>query len=316
LFGGLSLQAGADDCQIEAAPGRAQGATVYTDKNGSIADPEKVRQRNAAVLPLRNFVTHASQRVDSDSHAQQECAMNNMVAWAKGKALLESPADFNGQRERLEYALPLEILAVKLKARGFEIDPLKSWLGDLAHAVSKDFESLSRVGNLYVWSGAAAAAHAMLSRDEASKKYADKVWAFAIQSIRSDGYISQELNRAGRATVYHLYNLSAILTLNAFRAALGEELKPTERAAILKLAEKIGNALCDPAEIEKASGHAQEKFAFASGDFSHSFYGTAAFANGVLPDPILGKCGPKTAPNDSPLFGGDFAKLRAIMVKQ
>ena len=309
LSSGFALGAELNPCPTYPVPSKAEGATIYKDKAGSIADPEKVRQRNEKVAPLRKFVTEASQRVDSDQHADQECAFKMMQGWAQGHALLDDPDDFNGQRERLEYALPLNVIAIKLKARGFKIDSLNGWLGDLTHGVMRDFAKLNHVGNLYIWSGTVAASFGVLSGEEDSKHYEDKVWEFGIQSIRSDGYIDRELKREGRATLYHMYNFSALLTLQTFRGALGEALSAGDRAALKRLSDRVAGALCDPTGIAAAAGgHNQEKFAFSSGDFVHCSSGIAAFGKILSDGPPFGRCGPQVLPQGFPVLGGRFDK--------
>jgi poly(beta-D-mannuronate) lyase len=118
----------------------------------------------------------------------------------------------------------LNIIALKLKASGINIDSVLGWLGELNNAVISYFGRRGRADNLNCWSGVNAASYCVLSGDRLAKQYEDTVWNQSIQAIRPDGFVDTELARRGRAAHYHEYFLSALITMHAFRKALGEPL--------------------------------------------------------------------------------------------
>jgi poly(beta-D-mannuronate) lyase len=297
----------ADNCPDDATVARVDATPVYSDAQGSVVDPAKLRFHEQQILPLRNFVTDASRRADSTDPAQRECALAMMRDWAKNRAMEVPPADFGGLRELERFGISLNIIALKLRADGLDIGPLLGWLGELNRIVIGRFESRDRVDNLYVWSGVAAASYALLSRDDGARRHADDVWKKGLAAIRPDGFVDSELRRGSRALLYHVYDLSALLTLRAFRTALGETNSDQDQVSLARLADRVGASLCDPSSMATASGSATQEKTPAI-----EFAPIVAFA-GNLSGPRLLGCAPEGIPKSDPILGGEFDKTAAIL---
>jgi poly(beta-D-mannuronate) lyase len=297
----------AGGCPIDPPLVQVVAEGIYSDPKGSIVDPEKLHQHAQDVLPLRKFVTDASERADSSDRAQQECALQMMLGWAKSRAMTTPPADFGGSRELERFTITLNIIALKLRADSLDIEPLRDWLGTLNREVIAGFAPLSRVGNLYIWSGVAAASYALLYKDEQSLRYESDVWKYGIASIRADGFVDRELQRGARALLYHVYNLSALMTLRAFREALGEPTTSRERDALRRMADRVGASLCDSSAIAAASGGGTQE-----SPPTIEFAPIVAFA-GDLASPHLLGCAPSNIPKTDPILGGQFEKTIAIL---
>jgi len=310
----------ADSCPDEPAVPRVDSTKFYADAKGSVVETDKVRERNKLILPLRTFVTDASVRADSADRAEQECALHMMLEWAKAKSMEEAPADIAGEHDRQLFTISLNIITLKLRAAGLKIDPLLGWLGDLNHEVIDYFDHRHQVAtaahrpdagwapvdNLYVWSGVNAASYAVLSADREAKRYEDKVWSQAIEAIGPEGYLESELRRGARALTYHVYDLSAILTLYAFRQALSEPLSVDERAAIMRLVDRVGNALCDPSGMAAAAGNVpQEKVTPLVFSPGHTL--EPDFSN-----PQIRSC-LANIPATDPMFGGNLENTARIL---
>jgi len=289
--------------QVEAVP-------IYSDAKGSVVDADNLRLHEQQILPLRNFVTDASSRADSDDRGERECALRMMRDWAKTGAMAQPPADFNGLRELERFTISLNIIALKLRADGLDIAPLLDWLGTLNHTVIQRFENRNMVDNLDVWSGVAAASFALLSGDDVARRHEDTVWKQGIAAIRPDGFVNSELRRGARALSYHVYDLSALLTLNAFRSALGEPISAQDRAALARLVDRVGSSLCEPSAMTAAAGGmTQEKVR------PIVFAPIAAFA-GNFADARMRSCGASDIPITDPILGGDLNKTAAILANR
>jgi poly(beta-D-mannuronate) lyase len=297
----------AGDCPVDPPLAQVVAGAIYSDPKGSIVDPEKLHQHAQEILPLRKFVTDASERADSSDRAQQECALQMMRDWAMSRAMATPPADFGGSRELERFTIALNVIALKLRADGLDVEPLRDWLGTLNHEVTAKFAPSSSVGNLHVWSGVAAASYALLYKDEQSRSYENTVWKYGISAIRPDGFVDRELQRGARALLYHVYNLSALVTLRAFRGALGEADTPPERDALRRMTDRVGAALCDPSTIAAASGVGTQDPPPAI-----EFAPIVAFA-GDRASPHLLDCAPSNIPNTDPILGGQFGKTAAIL---
>jgi poly(beta-D-mannuronate) lyase len=295
------------DCPSEPAPPVAEAQAFYADAKGSVVDSRRLRQQLASIAPIRRFVTEASARADSADRSDRACALGMLESWARGRALLEEPGEFAGMRERQRWAIALNVVALKLRAGGADISPLLGWLGELNRAVMRDFGRRNRADNLNAWSGVTAASFAVLQGDREARSYADLAWRQGIGAIRPDGYIDTELARGGRALLYHAYYLSALMTLQGFRHALGDETNARDRAALERLASRVGDGLCDSSVMAAASrGGPQEKVAILE------LGPIAAFAGG-LGGPDLLKCAPPEIPRTDPVMGGDLPRTARIL---
>jgi poly(beta-D-mannuronate) lyase len=294
-------------CPDDAIVSRVEAAPVYADVQGSVVDPAKLHLHEQQILPLRNFVTDASKRADSPDRNDRVCALRMMREWADARAIETPPSDFGGLRELERFSIALNVIALKLRADGMDIEPLLDWLGNLNRIVTGRFGAQSRVNNLYIWSGVAAASYALLSGDVASRRYENDVWRQGIAAIRADGFVDSELRRGERALLYHVYDLSALLTLRAFRAALGESDSAQEHASLARLVERVGSSLCDRSEIATASGSAVQE-----SPRTIEFAPIIAFA-GDFASPRFLRCAPPDIPNTDPILGGRFDKLAAIL---
>jgi poly(beta-D-mannuronate) lyase len=295
------------ECPDDPSIIRVEAEPIYSDPKGSIVDPEELHRHAQQIMPLRKFVTDASQRADSASRNAQGCALSMMSAWAKAEAMAAAPTDFGGLRELERFTISLNVIALKLRADGLKIDPLLDWLGNLNHTVIDRFAERGRVDNLYVWSGVSAASYALLKVDDPARRYEGAVWIRAVSAIRPDGFVDSELRRGARALSYHAYDLSALLTLRALRTALGERLNGEDRTAVMRLVDRVGSSLCDPSQIVTASGGiAQEK------SRAIEFAPLIAFA-GDLADGRLSRCGPPDIPTSDPILGGNLDRTAAIL---
>jgi poly(beta-D-mannuronate) lyase len=316
----INVAAHADGCPDEPAVPRVDSTKFYSDAKGSVVAADKAHERNQLIQPLRTFVTDASARADSADHAEQECALQMMLVWAKGKSMEEAPADIAGEHDRQLFAISLNIITLKLRAAGLKIDPLLGWLGEVNRDVTGYFEHRNQVStaahrpdagwapvdNLYVWSGVNAASYAVLHDDRDARRYEDKVWGGAIEAIGPDGYLESELRRGARALTYHVYDLSAILTMLAFRQALSEPVTPTERAAITRLVERVGSALCDPSAMAAKAGNVtQEKVVPLVFSPGHTL--APDFSNEQIRS-----CLPNI-PTTDPMFGGNLENTAKIL---
>jgi poly(beta-D-mannuronate) lyase len=286
---------------------RIEGENFYSDKKGSVVDPDKLDRHFQLTLPLRNFVYEASGRADSADADDRECALIMMLEWADAGAMTEQPSSFIGRRERQRYTIVLNIIALKLQAAGLDIAPLLGWLAELNDAVIGDFAKLENVGNLYVWSGVCAASFAVLGGDDISSRYESKVWRHSLQLIREDGYVASEMARGALALSYHVYYLSALLSLRAFRDTLGKLTGDEEEASLARLIAFVGRALHDPSAIGIMSGiSAQEEIPI------RHFAPIVAFGANLLQPEILSGI-PTETPRTDALVGGDLLHTAAIL---
>lgn len=254
-----------DDCEIIPPIRSLLGVQAYFDPKDSIIDPEKGLQNNRAQQRVREFLSGIERSVDDASTFH--CARLRLSYWAEAGAMLDAPQGetwrdrFEALIRRQQYALGLNILALKMRSRGEALDPaLTEWLRALTGAAIQLWNNKPRKGNLYVWSGVTAASWAAVgSNAREFELYADRAWHEAISEIRLDGFVDSELRRGRLALTYHRYYLSAVLMLRQFRLYAGRRITVVETNSIRRLSKRIGSGLCDPQPFIILSGEEQKQ---------------------------------------------------------
>ena len=191
---------------------------MYKDARNSIPDTAKERYNSEQSAVVTNFMNYIAKALDAPigqgDSAAIACAYKAFGSWAAAAALTEQPKHYNlgGTVKRDQILIGLDLLALKFRAMGYSINStMVNWLHTLNDQSIDYYQHASNRGNLYVWSGAAAALFALIDRDSKSLQYQDQVWWDALSKIRDDGTIDGEMARGQRALIYHIYSFSATL---------------------------------------------------------------------------------------------------------
>jgi poly(beta-D-mannuronate) lyase len=295
-----------------------QGATFYVDPKGSKVDHAAEQENNDRQAPVFSFLSYIFESVDgAPSYSKiadlsPACANTLLEAWAKAGAL-RTTNDANGAYsrqggiDRQSMIRSFVIVALKLKQNGQTLGPdVVPWLGRLVDDNNRSWQKNNLRGNLYYWSGATAAAYALLSGDPASLAFQNQVWADAMAAIRPDGTLPSELTRGSRALIYHQYALSALLTLRAARQALHATQTPEDARKLRLLADRVGASLCHPEQMAALAHVAQEEM---PGEWG---YREIAAFGGDLLGPDWSRCGVKVQNFIDQGNGGDQRRTRAM----
>lgn len=245
---------------------------------------------------MRSFIGSISAVADSHGADERKCAIENLAKWAQASALLRSPTNFEGHRQRIRYATALNVAAVKLGVSRQRHAEIVDWLSTLSVEVTEDFarhrELRGSADNLYVWSGVAAASFLLLEKNASLERYAKHVWEDAIVSVQPNGSVALELKRGTRSTPYHLYYLSAALWLRHFLRV--DDGQP----ALDRLKAYISSRICGPdLDPHRLPSSISAEYVRAVDD--------AYWRQ-------LRDCGVKHTDLQSPLFGGDMAATFAL----
>jgi hypothetical protein len=292
------------------------GEGIYTDLRGSNANPAAVKRNEESSAGVTRFMRYAEQALDNPGtgpgHATQACAHAAFRQWAAAGALTGKPPEFNrvGGIEDRQFAIGLNVIALKFKAAGYPIDAtILGWLRRLADQNMTYFRGGSVEGNLAKWSGANLALFAVLSHDPAALQYQDQVWRAGISTIRPDGMIVAELRRGDHSLFYHNFSLSAMLLHRAARQVLGYPASPADLDRLKLLAAMIGRALCDPNVLE---GPAQTTTLSKPKDWGYRI--PVAFGRDVL-TPDWSRCGIGNPRGTDVSFGGDEERTAAMLLQ-
>lgn len=239
---------------------RIEGLEIYGDAAGSISDPERER-RNAemrAGLTAYLRLLHETYDPSSTHGLGKHCADIAIAQWVAANALLTRPTSSTPRVERVLAAVALNALFLKRSQAGHPSSvEERAWLRDLTAAVAQDYNRDSMANtqfyrnNVYFWSMAAQGLHAVLTHAPIFVARSEQGWQDAMRRIDADGYIEPELKRGRRALIYHQFAYSALLILRQTRYTLGLPVSAADQAAMKRLSDAIGRALCDPSDMAR-----------------------------------------------------------------
>jgi poly(beta-D-mannuronate) lyase len=192
-----------------------QANRYYIDAASSVVDPELRLRNDAAVKPLRDFRRALARQSDP-------CAVEWLVAWAEGDALLGRMSSNQAHYERkwTLAALGTEYLKLKpLEPQRRAIDP---WLRRVADEVQRFAESRTK-NNHYHWAGLAVGTVGAATASPAHWDFARRVFRDGCAEIRPDGTLPLELARKSLALHYHKFALEPLAKLAEIAAARGED---------------------------------------------------------------------------------------------
>lgn len=237
------------------------GVHWYADAAGSIVDRDKRRRHELALKPLYDFLTVVARGADAAFTGgptdDLDCAVAHLRAWAADDALTDRPTTIVPLAEQTIAAVGLHLAALKLRNAGRSTE-VEDWLGRVAEAIVRTYETNSQRANLYAWAGVVAAANDVLSGTDRFRTFHDRVWREATAKVRSDGHVDAELSRAGRALIYHNYLRGGLALLHRLRSLRGIEASAEEVAALDRLQAVVNGSACDPTSIAERAGTAQE----------------------------------------------------------
>ncbi|MCC7049175.1 MAG: alginate lyase family protein [Alphaproteobacteria bacterium] len=305
----------ADQCPTFAPVMYLELVGIYTDPAQSVVDHQAEQKNTEVTRSVDDFMRYVETAVDGSSGksdaAMLACAFSAYRSWAVAGALTGEPPKYNrdGAAKRAQYIVGLNILALKFKAAGAPADgQILAWLRALNHKNMDAYLRGTNRGNLYAWSGAAAAVFALLDHDRKALDYQDQVWRQTIAAIRDDGTIDGEMVRGRRALIYHMFSFSATLVLQEARRALRYRDEPSDVARVKLLADQIGRSLCDPRFLEERARAAQE----VPGDWAYRI--PIGFGKNVLGENWT-RCGRPNSDLSDPTLGGNAHESAAVMRK-
>jgi poly(beta-D-mannuronate) lyase len=263
------------------------GIAFYADAKGSKPDPKREAANQKIQAPVYAFMGYVEKAVDAPGDPQaMSCALSEFDRWAKAGALTGKPGDTEARVSRVFMVTGLNLIALKFEMRGAHLSPQTlTWLTTLTHEIAEDYKDFR--GNVYEWTGGAAAVLALMTRDTQAMQYQNDVWHNSLALIQPDGFLPAELARGSRALIYHGTALSGLLILKDARARLGEAENTADISRLKRLADATGAALCNPAQLAKLAGAKQEMpgdwgFRVPYG-FSDNFLSQDWFRCGVTP---------------------------------
>lgn len=249
----------------------------YTDaKHSEVSAGLQAQNRESTALG-RRFLAEVSREADrfhgqgqgQGDRGAADCALDGLVVWAKGGALLGrmvgpsygQQAEY--ERKWLLAGLALAYLKLKPAASEAQRAAIEPWLGHVADAMWVFWEdaaghaSSHRRNNHYTWAGLALAATALAQGDGARWARAHRVFTDTLNEIDAKGRLPMEMARGARALHYHAFTAGPLVVMAALSRSQGDDWLVQSDAAdrLQRLVDTILQGLQAPAAF---STQAQE----------------------------------------------------------
>jgi len=215
----------------------------YTDAKHSEVSAGLQAQNRESTAVGRRFLAEVSRDADrfhgqgqgQGDRAAAECALDGLVVWAKGGAVLgRMVGPSQGQQAEYERkwllaGLALAYLKLKPAASEAQRAVIEPWLGHVADAMWVFWEdaaghpSAHRRNNHYTWAGLALAATALAQGDNVRWARAHRVFADTLNEIDAQGRLPMEMARGARALHYHAFTAGSLVVMAALSRSKGDD---------------------------------------------------------------------------------------------
>jgi poly(beta-D-mannuronate) lyase len=237
-----------------------------------------------------------NQYVATGSHAEGQCALDQLDAWAKADALTAYDPHDNGNTQswyQSEWTLcsagvTLSVLVNDAQLNPVEVKRVALWLDAAAHKLIGFEKSGEQGNNHHYWRALAATSIGTVSSDDSLFQFGVVTYKQAIAQLDSNGAFPLEMARHENATHYQGFALQPLVVIAEFATRQGVDLYAysanghTLRDAIVF----FGRAVDDPSLILPYTPDEQTK-GYGSGDFAPFVFYAARFGSSGLPPSIV-----------------------------
>lgn len=226
--------------------------SFYTDAHHSIVDQAKHDQYAASVKPLEDFgraVIHMA-----DKPQERACAVAWLTSWAEADAMMGTMSSGQAfyEREWMLSELALGYAKAKPAASPEQAKAIEAWFNRITAAVTAHVDAhKGKRNNHYYWAGLAVGAAGRVTGNDEAIRWGRRVFDYAMDQIEDDGSLPNEMDRASRASNYHLFAAEPLVMLGA--------ILHTDSPKLAKLITFCVTIIKDQDIVVKRTGFAQEK---------------------------------------------------------
>lgn len=225
--------------------------SFYTDAHHSIVDPDRHAENIASVKPFEDY----GRRVVAmaDKQLTHSCALTWLAAWASADAMMGKMSSGQAyyEREWMLSELALAYAKVKNDATLDQATQIEAWFKRITTAVIVHVDAhKGKRNNHYYWAGLAVAAAGRVTSNDDAIHWGRGVFEYAMNQINDDGSLPNEMDRASRATNYHLFAAEPLVMLSA--------ILHMDSTKLDKLVEFCTTIIANQDIITKRTGFAQE----------------------------------------------------------
>lgn len=241
------------------------------DPTRSTVDEFRLAAYKTDSKPLYSFenklvkMTNQYREGQGQNPAIAACAQKWLYEWAKGDALL-GDANRSGILIRKWSLASIASAYVQIKHAPWKHpnhkQKIENWLGQVANTVVRDFsnnpQSNSRQNNHLYWAAWSVALTSYAVQDQSLFIWAMDKAKHGVKQIDIDGTLPQEMARASRALLYHVFATSPLVMLAEMGKRNGIDLYSINDGALHKLVNRSLRGLDDPRFFEERTGKTQD----------------------------------------------------------
>jgi poly(beta-D-mannuronate) lyase len=297
----------------------------YGDAKGSVIDPKQKALHDAAVGPLTEFVREVTSNADkahrriklTDRQETASCALGWIAAWAQGDAWLGRMAQAQAEYQRKWdlAGIALAYLKVKSYATPEQRHIIEPWLMRFADASRAFFDDPKhRRNNHWYWLGLAIGATALATDSDRHWQIAAGIMADAARDIAADGTLVMELERGGRALLYHTFAAMPLIALAELGRTKGEDWYALNDGALHRLVAVTIQGMTDHAVFERRVGMPQDKAAWSGAVWLHLYAARFPERTSTIPRADI-KAGHRWLGGDVMVLDGVLMQMKARSVR-
>lgn len=227
--------------------------SVYTDRSEgvSIVDKEAKKRYQKQIKNIRTFETQivgwTNKIAKGKSGPVNFCAIKWMQSWAKRDALYGVEESFQGESLR-KWALATIATQYTLLKKNVDLPSSKkrdieNWIRALSDQVISDYQkhphNKSRNNNHMYWAAWGVMAASAALNEPSYFEWAVSKYKQGVADIQKDGILPLELERKGRAFLYHNFSLAPLVMIAETAAQNGVDLYGENNGAIHKLVRRV-----------------------------------------------------------------------------
>jgi poly(beta-D-mannuronate) lyase len=275
---------------VTAPSGPMQIPHHYLSGSHGPTNPEEAKMTAVYGAFEHRTTAGMNQYLATGSHAEAQCALDQMDAWAKANTLMDYDPHVNQNTQswfQVEWTLSSLGTTLSVVVNDRQLDPaelqrVEKWLDASAHKMI-GFEGPKDNNNHHDWRGLAAISIGVTAKDDSLLKYGVDVYKQAVEQIDANGAFPLEMARHERAIHYQSFALQPLVMIAEFAEQQHIDLYAYSRngRTLRDAVRFLGRAMDDPSIVKTYTSDAQ-KIDFGGSDFAPFVFYAARFGNSDL----------------------------------
>ncbi|SEG04954.1 poly(beta-D-mannuronate) lyase [Bryocella elongata] len=266
----------------------------YLSGSHGPTNPEEKKQTEVYGAFERRTTAGMNQYLATGSHAEAQCALDQMDAWARANTLMDYDPHVNQNSQswfQVEWTLSSLGTTLSVLVNDQALDPAKlarveKWLNASAHRMI-GFEGPKDINNHHDWRALAAISIGVVTKDNSLFDFGVTAYKDAVAQIDKNGAFPLEMARHERAIHYQSFALQPLVMIAEFAEHQHIDLYAyAKNGRTLRDAVRfLGHAMDDPTIVKSYTSDAQ-MIDFAGSDFAPFVFYAARFGNDDLGNTI------------------------------